>query len=70
MRLLHIVISKKETNLPEANALMALFCFQASRFDARINGAGEQILYHEQDADKMEFGVNKKGRILPVAIRK
>jgi RNA polymerase sigma factor (sigma-70 family) len=61
MRLLHIVISKKETNLPEANALMALFCFQASRFDARINGAGEQILYHEQDADKWNSELIKKG---------
>jgi predicted RNA polymerase sigma factor len=50
MRLLHIVISKKETNVPNANALMALFCFQASRFDARINQEGEQILYNEQDS--------------------
>jgi RNA polymerase sigma factor (sigma-70 family) len=61
MRLLHIVISQKETNLPEANALMALFCFQASRFDARLNQAGEQILYHEQDAEKWNEELIKKG---------
>jgi RNA polymerase sigma factor (sigma-70 family) len=61
MRLLYIVISQKETNLPEANALMALFCFQASRFDARLNQAGEQILYHEQDAEKWNEELIKKG---------
>jgi RNA polymerase sigma factor (sigma-70 family) len=61
MRLLYIVISQKETNLPEANALMALFCFQASRFDARLNQAGEQILYHEQDTEKWNEELIKKG---------
>jgi RNA polymerase sigma factor (sigma-70 family) len=61
MRLLHIVISKEETNLPDANALMALFCFQASRFDARINHEGEQILYNEQDIDKWDDELIKKG---------
>jgi RNA polymerase sigma factor (sigma-70 family) len=61
MRLLHIVISKKETNVPNANALMALFCFQASRFDARINQEGEQILYNEQDSNKWDDELITKG---------
>jgi RNA polymerase sigma factor (sigma-70 family) len=61
MRLLFIVVTKKETNIPDANALMALFCFQSSRFDARINQEGEQILYNQQDTDKWNDELIKKG---------
>lgn len=61
MRLLYLLLGFKETNFPEANALMALFCFQASRFEARTNTDGEQILYNEQDATKWDFELIKKG---------
>jgi predicted RNA polymerase sigma factor len=64
MRLLHIVVSKKETNIPDANALMALFCFQSSRFDARINQEGEQILYNQQDTDKWNDELIKRANII------
>lgn len=49
MRLTYLLIENKSTNNPSVNALMALMCFHASRFDARINDNGEMILYEDQD---------------------
>ncbi len=49
MRLTLMLIENKPTDLPEVNALLALMCFQSSRFEARKNQNGELILYDEQD---------------------
>jgi RNA polymerase sigma factor (sigma-70 family) len=49
MRLCNMLIENKETNKPSANALLALMCFHASRFDARIDKNGAPVLYEEQD---------------------
>ncbi|MFH6944757.1 RNA polymerase sigma factor [Flavobacterium sp. FlaQc-50] len=49
MRLTYLLISNKNTNLPETNALMALMCFHSSRFKARTTESGEIILYIDQD---------------------
>ncbi len=49
MRLNHLLVNNKTTDLPTANALFALMCFHASRFDARIDKDGEMIIYDEQD---------------------
>ncbi|MBX2899019.1 MAG: sigma-70 family RNA polymerase sigma factor [Cyclobacteriaceae bacterium] len=49
MRLTYLLIENPVTNQPAVNALMALMCFHASRFPARINPAGEVLLYHEQN---------------------
>lgn len=49
MRLTYLLLQNAVTNNPAVNALMALMCFHASRFDARTNEKGEMILYHEQD---------------------
>ncbi|TGD56586.1 RNA polymerase sigma factor [Flavobacterium humi] len=49
MRLVYLLIQNKTTNLPAVNALMALMCFHASRFEARTNEKGEIILYEDQD---------------------
>jgi RNA polymerase sigma-70 factor (ECF subfamily) len=49
MRLTHMLTENKSTNEPSVNALLALMCFHASRFEARIDSNGELILYHEQD---------------------
>ncbi|QKJ30687.1 RNA polymerase subunit sigma [Mucilaginibacter mali] len=38
-----------KTNLPKTNALVALMCFHASRFNARQAGAEALILYAQQD---------------------
>lgn len=49
MRLNYLLTEQPPTNQPAANALLALMCFHASRFDARMNDDGEMILYQEQD---------------------
>ena len=49
MRLNLMLTENDQTNIPEANALLALMCFHASRFDARTNANGDLILYDEQD---------------------
>ena len=52
MRLVHLLLESPITNLPEVNALYALMCFYASRFEARKDENGELILYTEQDETK------------------
>jgi RNA polymerase sigma factor (sigma-70 family) len=49
MRLNFVLIEHEVTNTPAVNALFALMCFHASRFDARTNEKGEAILYEDQD---------------------
>jgi RNA polymerase sigma factor (sigma-70 family) len=49
MRLVKLLNDNESTNLPAANALLALMCFHASRFPARKNERGEIILYEDQD---------------------
>ena len=49
MRLCHMLINHPPTDKPPANALMALMCFHASRFEARMNSRGEIVLYDDQD---------------------
>jgi len=51
MRLCTMLIENESTNKPQVNALLALMCFHASRFDARINHNGELILYEDQDTN-------------------
>ncbi len=50
MRLTHLLLENRSTNLPFVNALLSLMCFQSSRFEARINANGESVLYQNQDA--------------------
>jgi RNA polymerase sigma factor (sigma-70 family) len=61
MRLCNMLIENKETNKPSANALMALMCFHASRFDARMNKNGEPVLYEEQDTSLWNQELISKG---------
>jgi RNA polymerase sigma factor (sigma-70 family) len=49
MRLTYMLIENAQTNTPAVNALFALMCFHASRFEARKNNNGQLVLYHEQD---------------------
>jgi RNA polymerase sigma-70 factor (ECF subfamily) len=39
------------TNRPKTNALIALMCFHASRFNARQTGEGSPVLYEQQDTE-------------------
>ncbi|HWB91517.1 MAG TPA: sigma-70 family RNA polymerase sigma factor [Puia sp.] len=49
MRLCHMLTGYPDTNKPAVNALLALMCFHASRFEARIDKHGEIVLYDDQD---------------------
>jgi RNA polymerase sigma factor (sigma-70 family) len=49
MRLTHLLVENETTAKPAVNALFALMCFHASRFEARTNEQGEIILYQDQD---------------------
>jgi predicted RNA polymerase sigma factor len=49
VRLCHMLTENALTDQPRVSALLALMCFHASRFDARLNNKGEIILYDDQD---------------------
>lgn len=49
MRLAFLLTKNRATDLPRTNALLALFCFQASRLPARIDKGGNIILLKHQD---------------------
>lgn len=61
IQLNHILLKSPLTNTYDANALMALMCFQASRLDARTNEEGQPILYHEQDTSLWDTTLIEKG---------
>jgi RNA polymerase sigma-70 factor (ECF subfamily) len=61
MRLCTILVENQSTNKPQVNALLALMCFHASRFDARIDDAGELILYEDQDTNLWNTDLIGKG---------
>src|ERR1700712_4475984 len=45
MRLNFLLVENKSTDKPAVNALLSLMCFHASRFEARTNQRGENVLY-------------------------
>ena len=49
MRLTQMLIAYPPTNLPDVNALLALMCFHASRFESRRGDNGQMVLYQDQD---------------------
>jgi len=49
MRLTLLLIENENTNKPCVEALFALMCFHASRFEARVDENGEIIRYEEQN---------------------
>lgn len=49
LRLARELAREKFTTRPETNALAALLCFQASRFDAREDALGKPVLLKDQD---------------------
>jgi RNA polymerase sigma-70 factor (ECF subfamily) len=61
IRLCYMLIENKNTNKPSVNALLALMCFHASRFDAREGKNGEIILYDEQDTSLWDKELIGKG---------
>ena len=61
IRLCTMLIENKSTNKPEVNALLALMCFHASRFVARIDQNGQLVLYDEQDTNLWDSDLISKG---------
>lgn len=52
---------KTTTNTRDANALVALMCYQASRLEARLSDAGEAVLYDDQDRSRWNIELIDKG---------
>jgi RNA polymerase sigma-70 factor (ECF subfamily) len=61
MRLALVLSEYERTNLPKTNALLALMCFHASRFDARQPANGAYFLYDEQDESLWDQQLIKEG---------
>lgn len=61
IRLCNMLVENQNTNKPEVNALLALMCFHASRFDARIGKDGDMILYDQQDTGLWDSDLIGKG---------
>lgn len=49
------------TAAPEVFALLALLCFHASRFDARVNAQGDMLTFEEQDRKLWDHQLIQKG---------
>jgi RNA polymerase sigma-70 factor (ECF subfamily) len=62
MRLTYLLVENAQTDKPAANALLALMCFQSSRFDARIDAQGELVLYEDQDATLWDNELIEQGK--------
>ncbi len=63
MRLGMILTQNSLTAVSDTYALMAIFCFHTSRFEARISEGGEQILYSDQDRTLWNDELITKGQI-------
>jgi RNA polymerase sigma-70 factor (ECF subfamily) len=61
IRLALVLTENPLTNTTQANALLALMCFQSSRLDARANDAGEVILFEQQDRNLWSQELIDKG---------
>lgn len=62
LRLGALLIAFPATNLPKTNALLALMCFHASRFQARGGGGNVAILYDQQDEALWDKELVEQGR--------
>jgi RNA polymerase sigma factor (sigma-70 family) len=62
MRLNLMLVENELTNQPAVNALLALMCFHASRFEARTGSEGESILYEEQDTSLWDKELILRGK--------
>jgi RNA polymerase sigma factor (sigma-70 family) len=61
MRLCYMLTENKISDKPPVNALLALMCFHASRFEARLDKFGEPVLYEEQDTNLWNHDLISKG---------
>ena len=61
MRLGIMLTEYERTNRPKTNALLALMCFHASRFNARVNHNDAQVLYEQQDTALWDTALINQG---------
>jgi RNA polymerase sigma factor (sigma-70 family) len=61
MKLGTFLTEYERTNQPKTNALLALMCFHASRFNARQTSDGNIILYEDQDRNKWDTEFIRQG---------
>lgn len=61
IRLTALLLENNLTNTPSTHALLSLMYFHSSRFNARINEKGENILYEEQDDALWDYDLIEKG---------
>ena len=61
IRLCTMLIENSATDKPQVNALLAMMCFHASRFDARTDVAGALVLYEKQDPSLWNTDLIAKG---------
>lgn len=61
MRLAWFLTEYPQTARPGVYALLALMCFQASRFDARVSQSGDLVLYEQQDSSLWDMELINKG---------
>jgi len=51
----------EQTDIPKMHALVALMCFQSSRFEARVSGTNDMVLYDDQDSAQWDKTLIAKG---------
>jgi RNA polymerase sigma factor (sigma-70 family) len=61
-RLCHLLCTQARFGTPATRALMALMLFHAARLDARLDESGGLLLMEEQDRDKWDQGLIRRGR--------
>ncbi|MCW9708286.1 RNA polymerase sigma factor [Fodinibius salsisoli] len=61
MRLGLLLTEYAKTNEPKTNALVALMCFHASRFEARESAESSIILYDQQNSELWDAALIKQG---------
>ncbi|MFI5150218.1 MAG: RNA polymerase sigma factor [Bacteroidia bacterium] len=61
MRLCILLSENSKTNLPQTNALLALMCYQVSRFDTRLDDKGLIVLLQDQDRTQWNKQAIEKG---------
>ncbi|MGJ4789262.1 RNA polymerase sigma factor [Leptospira koniambonensis] len=63
IRLCSMLVENQITDKPQVYALLSLMCFHTSRFEARQDENGEQILYQDQNTNLWNFDLIAKGEI-------
>jgi len=61
LRLALLLLEDPAGALPETDALVALMCFHAARFDARVDGMGGLLLLEEQDRSLWDHELIQRG---------